>query len=358
MTVDQARAAGWDGVASTSLQYRYTNDIRKHKIHDSEFKIGKIRLRSALNISIPDDTDLIEWTRDICDSKGLEKLASFLDLAGHEAVIVIPTIVDHWRNADGQLQLPYGYRPGSSQNLFHQSICHEKFLTIGSHFQMSSRLRTFATEFISKAFPRGQPFAAAHIRPYPDECLLSWTNNPFQVGYGDVKGNKSKCVVLDMENIVKIKIKAIVKSVGGRGVGLFVMAHPSIRQGIDEILSTHSIRATYLDSESSAVKAIEMDFKWRHGTSSLLLLLEQSVAVLANEFVGTHLSSATWNVVDQRDVVFRGSKKGSRPQFFVEEKQEHYLQDLYSKCQLQQLSNNQPTRISRANQSRQKPLAS
>ena len=187
---------------------------------------------------------------------------------------------------------------------------------------MSSRLRLFAQDFVKESFTKDQPLTvAAHIRPYQDDCLKAWANKS-----GNPKDPKSRCLDVNLEELVVKKLTRVMESTTGvKKGGLFILAHPAIRWRINRLLEPQGIKPVYLDPNSAAVKALEDGIKWRHGTSSLLMLAEQSVAVLAREFIGTHFSSASWIVIDARET--QGNR--SLPQFFLQRKQEEELQKLY-----------------------------
>lgn len=321
VTADEAREEGWGGVVSASLIYLFTDDVRNGKAYDKDLTADKKRLASALEVPVPTNLTLIEWNRDICDAKGLSNLANLLDLSGYETILVLPSIVDHWRKTDGQIKTK------ASKSLYRPSICHDNFLAIERKFRLSEKLRLFALDFIAETFPQGQPLhVAAHVRPYRDHCLSAWANKT-----GDPKDPRSECDLVDLEELVANKLKAVMDRAGSRGGGggggLFLLAHPLIRWRINKILEPLDVTPIYLEPDSVAVQALETSLQWRKGTSSLLLLAEVAVAVLAPEFIGTHLSSATWIVVDGREAMHSQSP----PQFFLEPKEERELQKLYKK---------------------------
>eukprot|EP00195_Chlamydomonas_chlamydogama_P011636 CAMPEP_0202913134 /NCGR_PEP_ID=MMETSP1392-20130828/59645_1 /ASSEMBLY_ACC=CAM_ASM_000868 /TAXON_ID=225041 /ORGANISM="Chlamydomonas chlamydogama, Strain SAG 11-48b" /LENGTH=469 /DNA_ID=CAMNT_0049604277 /DNA_START=191 /DNA_END=1601 /DNA_ORIENTATION=- len=173
------------------------------------------------------------------------------------------------------------------------TACQSAYLTVTAQLRKSSLIRNLARNFIEHEL-QGQPFAALHVRPWPDKCLMVWIQEEF-----DEHQAKKVCKRLtgSLHGQLVPGTQMVMKQMRLGPGQVFVLSHPSIRHQIRKLYKQVDIQPRFIGKEDLLhAGASEEDAS----SVTLLALVEEEVAVEASVFVGTDASSMTAVIIQGR----------------------------------------------------------
>ena len=162
-------------------------------------------------------------------------------------------------------------------------LCHELYPKVTALLRFSETIRRLAEEFA--AVHLVPPFAAVHVRPYPDACLEVWAAPFF---------NETREAHTCYHRSLRRRLhEHVVETVGAHNIThVFVMAHPSVENRVLDLLANphFALRTMHLSY-------LERRTGWY---STSLLSFVQQVAEEAALFIGSIHSSITGNIMGMR----------------------------------------------------------
>ncbi|KXZ47729.1 hypothetical protein GPECTOR_33g611 [Gonium pectorale] len=177
-----------------------------------------------------------------------------------------------------------------------KDACCQAYKDTALHLRMSPAIYTMADRFARGALG-GQPFLAAHVRPFPDGCVRLWSRPGM---LQDMDRVKRICGNWYLAERLAPSMKHLMRKYGVSR--LFIMAHPKVRANVLLLFSQMGIKPVFMDFEDVAPSegAATSAAPTANMSISLLGLVEVALCTRARAFVGTKESSMTATVIHER----------------------------------------------------------
>lgn len=164
---------------------------------------------------------------------------------------------------------------------------------------VNAELRSWADDWISKAFGINQKYLAVHIRPYPDDCLTIWADTISSGVFNDSLANET-CVHSTGGTLFRSFPEAVKTGLQKYNLStVFVMSHPKIASLLKEKLYLAGM-------DRSSVMNFPLEEVTTHlgePCSMRHLLMEQYIAKRSATFIYTRPSSIGLNIALDRYAV-------------------------------------------------------
>ncbi|KAG2485504.1 hypothetical protein HYH03_015777 [Edaphochlamys debaryana] len=190
-------------------------------------------------------------------------------------------------------------------------LCHDLYLQVSMTLVRSPHILNIAKRFREQRLGGANaPYLAVHVRPYEDICFDVWTQEPFNSTRADeVCKNGNLYRVFQNQTLVYMRtLERRVKTSGAGRPRLFVMTHPVLRPVVTKLYQQVDLHPVYCDMP-------DLEAAVGHRSLSLLGVLEEEVASQADFFLGSHVSSMTATVLQDR---FARGKSPNSTSVFVD----------------------------------------
>ncbi|KAG2495246.1 hypothetical protein HYH03_006519 [Edaphochlamys debaryana] len=269
VTQAELQAKGWNGhldiVASVGKRFF------------EEYNLNRFRL---LNISWDEDTPFMDFHNFNCTTSDLRRMAEPLSKSKYAGFALYQTAVPDTGAACFRLKAT-GH------------VCHDLYLQVSLSLVRSPYILDIVRRFREQSLGGANaPYLAVHIRPYEDRCMEVWKKEP----YNDTRASEM-CKNGNLYNVfvqqTLEQMQKLEQNASSTGLSLFVMAHPVLRPIITKLYEQADLHPVYYNMPD-----LEDVVGFR--SLSLLGMVEEEIATQADYFLGSHVSSMTATVLQDR----------------------------------------------------------
>ncbi|KAG2495247.1 hypothetical protein HYH03_006520 [Edaphochlamys debaryana] len=170
-------------------------------------------------------------------------------------------------------------------------LCHDVYLQVLLSMVRSPYILNVVRRFREQSLGGANaPYVAVHVRPYEDICMEVWKKEP----YNDTRATE----ICKNGNLYRVFVQQTLEhmrkwKVDIKASKLFVMAHPVLRPVITKLYKQADLHPVFYNMPD-----LEDVVGFR--SLSLLGMVEEEIATQADYFLGSHVSSMTATVLQDR----------------------------------------------------------